>query len=181
MRLQLIAILFISHFSFSCNQAQEPVRQSSQTTAVPEQLEPYFIDMAGDTIYRIFKTDPEWKEQLGQMQYFVLREAGTERAFTGHLLENKKKGVYTCAACGLPLFASDAKFDSGSGWPSYYQPIDPTHIIEREDNTNGWNRVELLCARCGGHLGHVFDDGPKPTGLRYCINSVSLDFVPNKK
>ena len=180
MRQQLFVIPVLCFLAFSCNQAQEPVQRPALALE-PEQLEPFFVNTAGDTIFRIFKTDAEWKEQLDQTQYFVLREAGTERAFTGELLDNKKNGVYTCAACGLSLFSSEAKFNSGSGWPSYYQPYDPTHIIEKEDPSYGWNRVELLCARCGGHLGHVFDDGPKPTGLRYCINSVSLDFVQNKK
>ena len=174
MRTQFFAFIFLSLSVLSCNQAQPS--KVTFTVAEPEQLEPFFIDAAGDTIHRVFKTDAEWKSQLNEMEYYVLREAGTERAFSGDLLDNKKNGVYTCAACGLPLFSSDAKFKSGSGWPSYYQPFDPTHIIEKTDTSHGWTRVELLCARCGGHLGHVFDDGPKPTGLRYCINAVSLDF-----
>ena len=166
--MRILFFIFFTSLVAACNQAQEPVAES--------RADAWFVNSAGDTIQRIFKSEAEWKEQLDQMAYYVLREAGTERAFTGDLLDNKQKGVYTCAGCGLPLFSSAHKFNSGSGWPSYYQPIDPAHIEEKPDHSFGWNRVELLCARCGGHLGHVFDDGPKPTGLRYCINSVSLDF-----
>ncbi len=118
----------------------------------------------------------EWKEKLTEMEYYVLREKGTERAFTGDLWNNHDKGTYTCAACKLPLFESSTKFESGSGWPSFYQPISKENVAEETDKTYGMSRTEVLCSRCGGHLGHVFPDGPKPTGLRYCINSVSLDF-----
>ncbi|MFY0601810.1 MAG: peptide-methionine (R)-S-oxide reductase MsrB [Cyclobacteriaceae bacterium] len=118
-----------------------------------------------------------WKERLSETEYYVLREKGTERAFTGDLWNHKEEGVYTCAGCQLPLFTSDTKFKSGTGWPSFYKPIEEGSIAEETDNAYGWNRTEVLCSRCGGHLGHVFNDGPKPTGLRYCINSVSLDFT----
>ena len=133
--------------------------------------------MSNDTIKKIVKTEEEWKAELTPEEYHVIREKGTERPFTGDLLKNKGKGIYTCAACALPLFSSDTKFDSGTGWPSYWKPINETNVAEETDNKYGWNRVEVLCARCDGHLGHVFDDGPEPTGLRYCINAVSLDFV----
>ncbi|MCB9783588.1 MAG: bifunctional methionine sulfoxide reductase B/A protein [Candidatus Omnitrophica bacterium] len=124
-------------------------------------------------------SEKEWKERLSPDEFDVLREKGTERAFTGDLLKNKEEGVYTCAGCGLPLFSSDTKFDSGTGWPSYYQPISPGNMEEESDHSYGMVRTEVMCPRCGGHLGHVFNDGPQPTGLRYCINSVSLDFVPD--
>jgi peptide-methionine (R)-S-oxide reductase len=111
------------------------------------------------------KTEEEWKKTLSPLQYKVLREKGTERAFTGALLENHEKGVYTCAACGADLFASDTKFESGSGWPSFYAPIAEENVATEADNTLGMRRIEILCRRCGGHLGHVFNDGPKPTGV----------------
>jgi peptide-methionine (R)-S-oxide reductase len=125
---------------------------------------------------KVNKTEEEWKKTLSPMQYRILREKGTERPFTGALLDNKEKGVYTCAACGADLFDSDTKFESGSGWPSFYAPIAEENVATERDDSLGMRRIEILCRRCGGHLGHVFDDGPKPTGLRYCVNSASLDF-----
>jgi peptide-methionine (R)-S-oxide reductase len=119
------------------------------------------------------KSEGDWKKRLNAQQYNVLREKGTERAFTGAYWNEHSKGTYKCAGCGAELFSSDTKFDSGTGWPSFYQPLDPTHVKTEDDFTYG-HRTEVMCAKCGGHLGHVFDDGPKPTGKRYCINSVSL-------
>lgn len=121
-------------------------------------------------------TEEEWRQRLSPQQYHILREKGTERAFTGALLENKAKGVYCCAGCKNPLFHSKSKFDSGTGWPSFYEPHQKENVGELADDSYGMQRVEVVCNRCGGHLGHVFDDGPKPTGLRYCINSLSLVF-----
>ncbi|MBI1193131.1 MAG: peptide-methionine (R)-S-oxide reductase MsrB [Bacteroidetes bacterium] len=124
-------------------------------------------------------TEEAWQEQLSEQAFYVLRKQGTERAFTGSYNSNKASGTYACAGCGLLLFSSDTKFDSGTGWPSFYKPEGPNHVGETQDNRHGMQRTEVHCNRCGGHLGHVFPDGPRPTGLRYCINSVSLQFFPD--
>ena len=131
-------------------------------------------------VEKIKKTEEEWRKILSSKQYHVLREKETERPFTGTLLNNKKQGMYVCGACGNPLFSSDTKFDSGSGWPSFWDVISRNSVQLKPDSSHGMNRVEVLCNRCGSHLGHLFDDGPKPTGQRYCINSLSLDFEEKK-
>ncbi|HHN81696.1 MAG TPA: peptide-methionine (R)-S-oxide reductase [Methanomicrobia archaeon] len=126
--------------------------------------------------YEIEKSDSEWKEELTAEEYRVLRKKGTELAFSGELVHNKDKGVYTCAGCGQELFTSGEKFDSGSGWPSFWDAIDRDRIEFKRDLSHSMVRTEIVCSRCGGHLGHVFDDGPHPTGKRYCVNSAALHF-----
>lgn len=127
------------------------------------------------------KKEQEWKEKLTEEQYRVLRLKGTEKPFTGNYWNNKEKGTYFCAGCGTPLFDSKSKFKSSSGWPSFSAPITDSDIDLAQDNSIGMKRTEVLCSKCGGHLGHVFNDGPKPTGSRYCMNSISLDFKPKSK
>lgn len=167
--ISFLAIFCIINLAFSCN----PTKQLSDKKMDTEKM---MVKEPGDTLKKVIRTAEEWKSLLNPVEFNVLREHGTERSFTGEYWDNKEEGVYKCKGCQLPLFSSETKFKSGTGWPSFHTPIDKSHIIEHVDNSYGMRRVEVVCARCGGHQGHVFPDGPKPTGLRYCINSVSLSF-----
>jgi peptide-methionine (R)-S-oxide reductase len=156
---------------------------SAQATPKPSKTksvrEITYIDGEFDGV-AVMNSDDEWKKLLTATEYYILRKEGTEKPYTGSLLNNKKKGSYHCAACGLAVFSSDHKYNSETGWPSFYQPVFKKNVAEKPDRSLEEERVEVECARCGGHLGHVFDDGPEPTGLRYCINSVALRFKPAK-
>jgi peptide-methionine (R)-S-oxide reductase len=165
----LLILFVISNLAFSCNQTKAALDDKKDKHSA-------FVNMQGDSIKPIVKSEAEWKAALSPQAFQVLRQQGTERAFTGEYWDNKEEGVYKCRGCQLPLFSSETKFKSGTGWPSFYTPIDKNNIAEEVDNSYGMRRVEVHCARCGGHQGHVFSDGPKPTGLRYCINSISLQF-----
>jgi peptide-methionine (R)-S-oxide reductase len=140
--------------------------------------EPHISSQRSPLMEKVHKTDAEWRAELDPVQYHVLREAGTERAFAGKLTDEKREGEFRCAGCGTIVFASDTKFDSGSGWPSFTAPADGEVVEEHRDVSHGMVRTEVRCAACEGHLGHVFPDGPGPTGLRYCINSAALEFDP---
>ncbi|MCB9316153.1 MAG: peptide-methionine (R)-S-oxide reductase MsrB [Lewinellaceae bacterium] len=173
-------LIFLSLSACQFSSKNETPAVESRVSTILESPADTIVPAKFDTekhLVRLSKSDAEWKRSLSEMEYYVLREEGTERAFTGDLLKNHETGTYTCRGCGLPLFASDTKFNSGTGWPSFWKSINPDYVAEVKDSSFGMMRTEVECARCGGHLGHVFDDGPKPTGLRYCINSVSLDFV----
>jgi methionine-R-sulfoxide reductase len=157
---------------------REEPESNTEAGPVPGIVPPEF-DSDGK-LMKIERPEAEWRGILTVEQFGIMRAKGTERPFCGDLLDNKREGLYVCAGCSLPLFESGGKFSSGTGWPSFFEPVDPRHVEEARDSSHGVIRTEITCARCGAHLGHVFDDGPKPTGRRYCVNSVSMSFIPQK-
>jgi len=175
MRSILVFCLFLFLYGgLHGQQATKPAKSGSSRSSQ------VFEGLNGEKMDKVVKSEEEWKKILSEQEFYVLRKAGTERAFTGQYYKHKGEGTYTCRGCGLPLFSSTTKYESGCGWPSFFMPLKNNNVKEVEDNSLGMSRIEVLCARCGGHRGHVFDVGPTPTGLRYCMNSVSLNFVPKK-
>lgn len=169
-----IGIVFVLFLTHSPNDSKS---LSTKNVSYPDSLKNKDSQMEN----KVIKSDEEWKKELSPEAYQILRQKATERAFTGKYWNNFEYGTYVCAGCGTPLFESDTKFESSCGWPSYFEPIDSSRIIYKEDRSHGMIRTEVLCAKCGGHLGHIFDDGPPPTGKRYCINSGAMKFIPKNK
>lgn len=180
-----LSLLFVFGAMLCHGAESAPVKPAPTSGIKAGQVQVRLLDKNGkptelQTMNKVTKTDEQWRAQLTKEQYEIARGKGTERAFCGAFYDHKKPGIYTCVCCDLPLFASNAKFDSGTGWPSFFQPVAKENVTTHTDVSHGMRRTEILCARCDGHLGHVFDDGPKPTGLRYCLNSASLVFQPDK-
>jgi methionine-R-sulfoxide reductase len=174
MRPRLLALTLLASLTFAC------AGESGPGTVRVSLLDDQGRILPPETMDKVTKTDAEWRAQLGDEVYAIARGKGTERPFCGAFHDHKAAGIYECVCCALPLFRSDAKFDSGTGWPSFFQPVAPENVVTAKDFSHGMIREEILCARCDAHLGHVFPDGPGPSGLRYCVNSVSLKFVPQK-
>jgi len=181
----VVAAALLAVAQAGCTRGEAAGDPATSTPRQPAMIPVRFLDEKGlpgplTSTPKVVKTDAEWRKQLTTNEYAIARGKGTEPAFCGAFFDQHKPGVYECVCCGLPLLTSEAKFDSGTGWPSFFQPVARENVVTRPDNSYGMQRTEILCARCDAHLGHVFEDGPRPTGLRFCLNSASLVFKENK-